>query len=67
MSSNGMRRWNMDEKKQIDCIHYDAELECCKVLSDWLDPMPVLAPCVESPCGLYEPGNPEIGEKENER
>ena len=52
----------MDEKKQIDCIHYDAELDCCKVLSDWIDPMPVLVPCVESPCKFYEFGNSEIRE-----
>lgn len=41
-------------KEKIDCKHYDDELGCCKKLSDWSDPMPVLQPCVESPCKYYE-------------
>ena len=45
----------MNEKKQINCQHYDSELDCCIYLSDWSDPMPVLQPCCESPCNLYEP------------
>lgn len=41
-------------KEKIDCKHYDDEFGCCKILSDWSDPMPVLQPCVESPCKYYE-------------
>lgn len=41
-------------KEKIDCLHYDDEFGCCKKLSDWSDPMPVLQPCVESPCEYYE-------------
>ena len=37
-----------------DCKHYDKELDCCKWLSDWGQAMPVLQPCVESPCGHYK-------------
>lgn len=44
----------MSKEKQIDCIHYDKELDCCKELSDWSDPMPVLQPCVEGACPKYE-------------
>lgn len=40
--------------KQIDCIYYDKELGGCKVFSDWSDPMPVIQPCVESPCEYYK-------------
>ena len=36
------------------CKHYDKELDCCAILSDWRDPMPILQPCVESPCNKYE-------------
>ena len=36
--------------KECDCKHYDAELDCCKYLSDWTQPMPVLQPCIEGPC-----------------
>ena len=43
------------------CEYYDAELDCCKYFSDWSDAMPVLQPCVESPCEKYSPK--EIGEK----
>lgn len=32
------------------CKHYDKELDCCKLLSDWGNPMPVLQPCVKGPC-----------------
>ena len=38
-----------------NCQHYDNEFNCCKVLSDWSNPMPVLQPCVESPCEKYSP------------
>lgn len=27
------------------CEYYDMELDCCKKLSDWSEPMPKLAPC----------------------
>lgn len=37
-----------------DCKHYDKELDCCKWLSDWGQAMPVLQPCVESPCRHYQ-------------
>jgi hypothetical protein len=37
-----------------DCKNYDAELDCCKCFSDWSDPMPILQPCIKSPCELYE-------------
>ena len=37
-----------------DCKHYDKELDCCKWLSDWGQAMPVLHPCVESPCSHYQ-------------
>ena len=43
------------------CEYYDAELDCCKYLSDWSDAMPVLQPCVESSCKKYRPR--EVGEK----
>lgn len=36
-----------------DCKHYDEELDCCKCFSDWEEPMPVLHPCIECPCGMY--------------
>lgn len=42
------------EKALIDCRHYDDELGCCRKLSDWCEPMPVLQPCVKSPCEHYE-------------
>lgn len=35
------------------CKHYDKELGCCKMLSDWSEPMPVLQPCVKGPCEYY--------------
>jgi len=38
---------------KLDCKHYDAELDCCKLHSDWADPMPILTPCVEGPCHEY--------------
>lgn len=37
-----------------DCKYYDKELDCCKRFSDWTQHMPVLQPCVESPCGHYK-------------
>ena len=40
----------MSREKKIDCKHYDQELCCCKMLSDWSEPMPVLQPCVEGAC-----------------
>ena len=40
----------MSKEKHIDCKHYDQELGCCKMLSDWSEPMPVLQPCVEGAC-----------------
>jgi hypothetical protein len=40
--------------RKIDCKHYDDEFGCCKILSDWSDPMPTLQPCVENPCKYYE-------------
>ena len=46
----------MSKEKQIDCLHYDEELDCCMVLSDWSQPMPVLQPCIESPCEHYIKG-----------
>ncbi len=36
-----------------DCNYYDAELDCCKRFSDWSSPMPILQPCIESPCEHY--------------
>jgi hypothetical protein len=37
------------------CKYYDAELDCCKQLSDWTEPMPILQPCVDAPCCfIYE-------------
>ncbi len=36
------------------CKHYDKELDCCKKLSDWSNPMPVLQPCVKGPCEHFE-------------
>lgn len=39
---------------QNDCIYFDHELGCCKILSDWGQPMPVLQPCIESPCEYYK-------------
>lgn len=36
-----------------ECKYYDKELYCCKLFSDWTQPMPVLQPCIESPCGHY--------------
>ena len=43
------------------CKYYDEKLDCCKYFSDWSDAMPVLQPCVESPCEKYRPR--EVGEK----
>ena len=38
---------------EYDCKYYDKELDCCKWFSDWKQPMPVLQPCIESPCEHY--------------
>lgn len=38
----------------MNCRHYDKEFNCCKILSDWSDPMPVLQPCIKGPCKHYE-------------
>lgn len=46
----------MTEEKHIDCLHYDDELGCCKVLSDWSQPMPMLQSCIESLCEHYVKG-----------
>ena len=40
--------------KMKNCKYYDKELEICKILSDFSYPMPVLQPCVESPCKYYK-------------
>ena len=37
------------------CKHFDPELNICKLHSDWSSPMPVLNPCIESPCENYSP------------
>ena len=37
------------------CKNYIKELDCCMVLSDFGQPMPVLQPCIESPCKHYKP------------
>jgi hypothetical protein len=37
------------------CANYDKEFECCRILSDWSEAMPVLQPCVESPCKYFKP------------
>jgi hypothetical protein len=44
-------KWGMT---QNDCIYFDHELGCCKILSDWGQRMPVLQPCIESPCECYK-------------
>ena len=36
-----------------DCKHYDEGFDCCNVLSDWSDGMPLLQPCIEGPCKAY--------------
>lgn len=38
-----------------DCKHYDSELDCCKLFSDWSQPMPTLFHCYEKLCNKYEP------------
>ena len=43
-----------------NCKHYDKEFDCCKILSDWSDPMPVLQPCVEGACEKFSPVRSEI-------
>ena len=37
------------------CTNYDKEIECCRILSDWSEAMPVLQPCIESPCKYFKP------------
>lgn len=37
-----------------DCKYYDSELDCCKLLSDWSEAMPVLQPCVDGPCDKHQ-------------
>ena len=36
-----------------DCKYYDSELDICKYYSDWNDAMPMLQPCIKSPCMRY--------------
>ena len=43
-----------------NCKHYDEEFDCCKILSDWSDPMPVLQPCVKGVCEKFSPVTNEI-------
>ena len=47
------------------CKYYDKELDCCKKLSDWSDPMPILQPCVKGPCEHYAIADNEIIEALN--
>ena len=37
------------------CKNYCEEFDCCKVFSDFSDPMCSLQPCIESPCKHYKP------------
>lgn len=37
-----------------DCIYYDEEFDCCKWFSSWEQDMPILQPCIESPCKHYK-------------
>ena len=37
------------------CANYDKEFECCRIYSDWSEAMPVLQPCIESPCKYFKP------------
>ena len=48
------------------CQHFDPELNICKLHSDWSSPMPVLTPCVESPCEDYSP-KPKMAKEYIER
>lgn len=43
------------EKMKNRCTNYDKEIECCRILSDWSEAMPVLQPCIESPCKYFKP------------
>ena len=49
--------WSTDDLKvnPLVCAHYDKELNCCKLLSDWTSAMPVLQPCIEGPCEHFKP------------
>lgn len=38
----------------MNCRHYDKKFNCCKILSDWSNPMPVLRHCIKGPCKYYE-------------
>ena len=44
--SYGHQKWH-------DGKHYDGELGCCKLLSNWTEAMPILMPCVDTPCEHY--------------
>lgn len=48
-----------------NCRHYDPELDCCKLLSDWTSPMPVLQPCIEGPCEKFVSTDLTDQEKQN--
>ena len=43
-----------DKPMNDNCVHYGEEFDCCKLLSDFGQPMPVIQPCVESPCPHYK-------------
>lgn len=45
-----------------DCEFYDNELDCCKLFSDWTEPMPILQPCVMGACSEYHPTEKGGGE-----
>lgn len=36
-----------------NCKYYDKEFDCCKLFSDWSNPMTVLQPCIKGPCEHY--------------
>ena len=36
------------------CKFYDDELDCCKLFSDWSQPMPSLSPCYGERCSAYK-------------
>lgn len=45
-----------------NCRYYDDVLDCCKLFSDWSQPMPILQSCYEERCPKYKP----IKEREGE-
>ena len=45
--------WSHGHQKWHDCKHYDRELGCCKLLSNWTEAMPILMPCVDTHCEHY--------------